>query len=225
VRAGKRGSPLCCVGWRAVAEAGSRCCENCLRVRTGDPQGDDLVVRYPKGLRHLIKAVGGRTTRITSTQTQHDLGLTCTRQTHLLLEASFHGRWLHRVLLLAHHDPASRSQCWRPLGTPTGVPTVPCCNTPSCSRAIHQQHPGRHETSAKSHRSDVVSLPSDLRQPCHFQNRGMETDRRANSALFDVPDANLLHLARPDLCCHWFISPNSSSSPPLALYVVVCSGK
>ena len=60
---------------------------------------------------------------------------------------------------------------------------MPCCNTPSCSRAIHQQHPGRHETSAKSHRSDVVSLPSDLRQPCRFQNRGMMTDRHANSAL------------------------------------------
>lgn len=81
--AGKRGSPLCCVGWRAAAEAGSRLWVNCLRVRTGDPQGDDLVVvRYPKGIRHLIKAVGGRTTRIISTQTQHDLGLTCTRQAH-----------------------------------------------------------------------------------------------------------------------------------------------
>jgi hypothetical protein len=184
------------------------------------PRASDTSLKLSAGEPH-----GSPPRRRSTMPPVHDLGLTCTRQTHLLLEASFHGRWLHRVLLLAHHDPASRSQCWRPLGTPTGVPTVPCCNTPSCSRAIHQQHPGRHETSAKSHRSDVVSLPSDLRQPCHFQNRGMETDRRANSALFDVPDANLLHLARPDLCCHWFISPNSSSSPPLALYVVVCSGK
>ena len=74
VEAGKRGSPLCCVGWQATAGAGSHLWKNRLRVRTGDPQGDDLVVRYPKGLRHFIKAVGGRTTRITSTQTQHDTG-------------------------------------------------------------------------------------------------------------------------------------------------------
>jgi hypothetical protein len=68
-----------------------------------------------------------------------------------------------------------------------------------CSSAIHQQHPSCHETSAKSHRSDIVSLPSDLRQACHFQNTGMHRDHRANTALFDVPEFNLLRLAKPDV--------------------------
>lgn len=155
--AGKRGSPLCCVGWRAAAEAGSRLWVNCLRVRTGDPQGDDLVVmRYPKGLRHLIKAVGGRTTRITSTQTQHDLGLTCTRQAHLLLEGSFHGCWLHRVLHTTIQRRAvsvgalwaRQPECLRCPAATRRVARAPfTSNTPAVTR--HRRNP-TDQTSSRS---------------------------------------------------------------------------